>query len=74
MVPPVLYTLLALACSSTPPDITTAAPPPPQAVIQGYFREWLNASNNIRQVYDLSKLEQEEGGQGQGAAGQAGHS
>jgi hypothetical protein len=33
-----------------------------QAVIQGYFREWLNASNNIRQVYDLSKLEQEEGG------------
>jgi hypothetical protein len=43
-------------------------------VIQGYFREWLNASNNIRQVYDLSKLEQEEGGQGQGAAGQAGHS
>ncbi len=68
-----------------PYTLWPAAPPPPpltppllphccQAVIQGYFREWLNASNNIRQVYDLSKLEQEEGGQGQGAAGQAGHS
>ena len=30
-----------------------------QAVIQAYFKDWLMNSNNIRQVYDLARLERE---------------
>lgn len=30
-----------------------------QAVIQAYFKDWLMSSNNIRQVYDLARLERE---------------
>lgn len=33
-----------------------------QNVIQSYFREWLHSTGNIRQVYDLSKLEGDEYG------------
>ena len=31
-----------------------------QAVIQAHFKEWLNASGNMRQVYDLARMEREE--------------
>lgn len=30
-----------------------------QSVIQAYFKDWLKSSNNIRQVYDLARLERE---------------
>lgn len=30
-----------------------------QAVIQAYFKDWLKSSNNIRQVYDLARLERD---------------
>ncbi|KAK9810967.1 hypothetical protein WJX73_001581 [Symbiochloris irregularis] len=31
-----------------------------QAVIQAHFKEWLNSSGNMRQVYDLARMEREE--------------
>jgi len=31
-----------------------------QAVIQAHFKEWLVASGNMRQIYDLARLEREE--------------
>lgn len=32
-----------------------------QAVIQAHFKEWLVNSGNMRQIYDLARLEREEG-------------
>lgn len=32
-----------------------------QSVIQSYFKEWLVQSGNMRQVYDLARMEREEG-------------
>lgn len=31
-----------------------------QAVIQSYFKDWLMTSGNMRQVYDLARMEREE--------------
>lgn len=31
-----------------------------QAVIQAHFKEWLTQSGNMRQVYDLARMEREE--------------
>ena len=33
-----------------------------QTVIQAYFKDWLQSSGNMRQVYDLARMEREEGG------------
>jgi hypothetical protein len=30
-----------------------------QSVIQAFFKEWLKSTGNIRQVYDLARLERE---------------
>ena len=32
-----------------------------QTVIQAHFKEWLVASGNMRQVYDLARMERGEG-------------
>lgn len=32
-----------------------------QTVIQAYFKEWLNSTGLMRQVYDLARMEREEG-------------
>ena len=29
--------------------------------IQAYFKDWLSSSNMLRQIYDLSNLEKDEG-------------
>ncbi len=31
-----------------------------QGVIQSYFKDWLMASGNMRQVYDLARMERDE--------------
>ena len=33
-----------------------------QSVIQAYFKEWLTSTGTMRQVYDLARMEREEGG------------
>lgn len=40
-----------------------------QRVIQEHFKEWLNTSGNMRQVYDLARLEREEGQLGSSGSG-----
>ena len=30
-----------------------------QSCIQGHFKDWLHASGNLRQIYDLALMEQE---------------
>jgi len=37
----------------------TGGGPDLQSVVQEYFREWLIASGNLRQINDLMKLEEE---------------
>lgn len=39
-----------------------------QAVIQSYFKDWLMTSGNMRQVYDLARMEREEASAGTPAA------
>lgn len=39
-----------------------------QAVIQSYFKDWLMTSGNMRQVYDLARMEREEASTGTPAA------
>ena len=31
-----------------------------QTVIQAHFKEWLHSSGNLRQVYDLARMERED--------------
>lgn len=33
-----------------------------QSVIQAYFKEWLTSTGTMRQVYDLARMEREDGG------------
>ena len=33
-----------------------------QNVIQAYFKEWLTSSGIFREVYDLARMEREDGG------------
>jgi len=32
-----------------------------QTVIQAYFKEWLNSTGKLREVYDLARMEREDG-------------
>ena len=32
-----------------------------QAVIQAYFKEWLHSTGKLREVYDLARMEREDG-------------
>lgn len=33
-----------------------------QFVLQAHFKEWLNSTGLLREVYDLARMEQKEGG------------
>ena len=37
-----------------------------QTVIQAHFKDWLHMSGNLRQVYDLARMEREEAASGPG--------
>ena len=39
-----------------------------QGVIQSYFKDWLMTSGNMRQVYDLARMEREEAANATGAS------
>ena len=34
-----------------------------QTVIQAHFKDWLHTSGNLRQVYDLARMEREDAAQ-----------
>lgn len=38
-----------------------------QSVIQSHFKEWLLSSGNMRQVYDLARMERENPGSATGS-------